>query len=154
MKNSTDELLIVKPLVPRGRGWVQWVFEYPAGHYVTPYAIERWYHRGQETQVLSAIEVVPNAVETDVRPEYHLSVSGVKWMATKNYRCSDSRARWVLKEFGLEGFFEDNHVPGGLVRNYWRPVADSLVGQVCPCVDEEPTMREMQGDYVWRGAKP
>ena len=33
--------------------------------------------------------------------------------------------------FGVEGALEDNHVPGGLVRNFWRPVADHLEGREC-----------------------
>lgn len=147
----SDTPLIVKPLRPQGGGWAQWPWYQPAG-YARPYAIERWYNRGQEVQAVSAIEVVKPEGDAEARPEYHVSVSGLKHGADKIYRVSESRARWVLKEFGLEGWFEDNHVPGGLVRNYWRPVAEPHVGEVCACVAEEPTMREMNGDYIWRGA--
>lgn len=142
--------LIVQPLRPRGDGWEQWevdVSRWPS----KPYAIERWYNRGQEVQVMSAIEMILPEGAREGRPEYHISVSGLRHGAPDFYRCSDSRARWALKQFGLEGWFEDNHVPGGRVRNYWRPVADPVVGEVCPCVDEEPAMLEMKGDYIWRG---
>jgi hypothetical protein len=44
-----------------------------------------------------------------------------------------------------------NHVPSGRVRNFWRPVADHLSGYECPCVADEPAIREDKGDYVWRG---
>jgi hypothetical protein len=143
------EELIIKPPRPTGGGWVQWPWIQPAG-YSRPYAIERWYNRGQEMQVLSAVEVVkPEGAAA--RPEFHISVSGLEHQALVPYRCSDSRARWALKAFGFEGWLEDNHVPGGLARNFWRPVADPLVGEVCPCVATEPAIREMQGDYVWRG---
>lgn len=143
--------LILKPLRPTGRGWVQWPWFQPAGH-PRPYAIERWYNRGQEVQACSAIEVIRPEGAADVRPEYHVSVSGVLHGSDRPYRCSDSRARWVLKQFRLDGWFEDNHVPHGIVRNFWRPVAESQVGEVCACVEREPAVREMKGDYVWRDA--
>jgi len=148
---EVESQLIIKPLRPRGHGWVQWPADTSAWD-AKPYAIERWYNRGQETQVFSAVEVILPEGARETRPEYHVSVSGLKHGAAENYRCSDSRARWVLKEFGLDGWFEDNHVPHGLVRNFWRPVADPLVGDVCSCVESEPAVREMKGDYVWRDA--
>lgn len=117
-----------------------------------PYAIERWYNRSHQVQVVSSIENVQPEGGAEPRHEYHLSVSGLKNGAVRIYRVSDSRARWALRVFRFEGWFEDNHVPGGLVRNHWRPIADPLVGQVCVCVDTEPAIREMKGDYVWRGA--
>lgn len=52
--------------------------------------------------------------------------------------------------YGREGAKEDNHVSHGIVRNYWRPVADRLVGKACPCKEEEPTIREDKGDVIWR----
>ncbi len=149
---ASDLELIVKPLRPSGAGWVQWPWIAPPGYEdLRPYAIERWYNRGHEVQVMSSIENVQPEANVEARHEYHLSVSGVKFGANRIYRVSDSRARWAMREFRFDEFFEDNHVPGGLVRNYWRPVADPLVGQVCVCVEREPTMREMQGDYIWRG---
>lgn len=147
----SEVALIVHPLRPRGGGWVQWPTD-TSGWETQPYAIERWYNRGEETQILTAIEIILPEGSTETRPEYHVSISGLKYGASKNYRCSDSRARWILKQFGLDGWFEDNHVPDGLVRNYWRPVAEPKVGEICACVEHEPAMREMQGDYVWRGA--
>lgn len=66
-------------------------------------------------------------------------------------RCTSADALWVLAEFDLLDAKEDNHVPGGKVRNWWRPVADHLSGYECPCTDEEPAVRENKGDYVWRG---
>ena len=66
-------------------------------------------------------------------------------------RCSSTEARWVLVQFGVEGALEDNRVPGGLVRNFWRPVADHLVGRDCLCVADD-AIREDKGDFVWRAA--
>lgn len=151
--NAEASPLIVQPVRPKGGGWMQWPYVAPPG-YSRPYAIERWYNRGQETQILTAIEIVLPEGAKEGRPEYHVSISGLKWLDERPYRCSDSRARWVLKQVGLDGWFEDNHVPHGIVRNFWRPVAEPQVGDVCPCVGEEPAMREMKGDYVWRGSKP
>ena len=49
---------------------------------------------------------------------------------------------------------EDNHVPGGFVRNFWRPVADRFSGYECACVATEPAIVEDKGDFVWRGITP
>jgi hypothetical protein len=65
-------------------------------------------------------------------------------------RCDSNEAKWVLDQFGLEGAEEDNHVPFGIVRNFWRPVADKLVGIECQCKAEEPEIREDKGDFIWR----
>ena len=66
-------------------------------------------------------------------------------------RCDTAAAKWVKRQFNLEDATEDNHVPGGVVRNFWRPVADNLSGYQCPCVKTEPAIREDKGDFVWRG---
>lgn len=144
---------IIQPFRPKGGGWVRWPADWqnwnPGGF--APYVIERWYNRGQELQVISAIERVNPEDVGGARLEYHLSVTGLKYRGPGPYRVSESRARFALKCFGFDGSTQDNHVPGGLARNYWRPVEDRLQGQECPCVETEPAMREMKGDYVWRG---
>lgn len=146
---------ILKPFRPITGGWVEWQANWrswgPDG--AVPYVIERWYNRGQELQVLSSIESVDPEDGSGRRLEYHVSVSGLKYGADRPYRVSDSRARFALKAFGFDGYTEDNHVPHGIVRNYWRPIEDRLQGIECPCVDEEPAFREMQGDFTWRGTK-
>ena len=83
--------------------------------------------------------------EIDVGPEYHLSIS------LSGQRCSTADAVWVLAQFDLSDAKEDNHVPSGNVRNFWRPVADKFSGYECPCQESEPAMREDKGDFVWRG---
>ena len=65
-------------------------------------------------------------------------------------RIDTNEAKWVLAEFGLDGAEEDNHVPHGIVRNFWRPVASGLVGKECRCKAEEVVIRENKGDFVWR----
>jgi hypothetical protein len=67
-------------------------------------------------------------------------------------RCDSNEAKCVLVQFGLDGAEEDNHVPHGIVRNFWRPLADRLVGLECPCKENEPEIREDKGDIVWRPA--
>lgn len=148
--------LILKPFRPVQPGWarvpVAWQ-QPPGGPRFAPYAIEKYYNRGQELQVITAIEVVlpDSEIVLEGRPEYHVSVSGLKWMADRIYRVSDSRARWAMKQFGYADFTEDNHVPDGLVRNFWRPIDQRYVGEICKCVEREPAIRTMKGDYVWRG---
>ncbi|HZF28716.1 MAG TPA: hypothetical protein VE907_06345 [Gammaproteobacteria bacterium] len=144
--------LIVKPFRPLTGGWEPVEVAWPRDRRQR-YVIEKYYNRGQELQVITAIEMVEpdDLVVRPRRAEFHVSVSGLKWMAPAPYRVSDSRARWAMKQFGYAGYTEDNHVPGGIARNYWRPVDDHFQGEVCKCLEREPTMREMKGDYVWRG---
>jgi len=134
------------PSDPQDSGWVQgrnvpqWVS--------MGYEANLWLHPASGLIVISAVEVaVPEPGEKPLGPEYHLSISRA------GERCTSKEAAWVLQQFGAEGATEDNHVPNGKVRNFWRPVADHLIGQTCPCQDEEPAMREDKGDYVWRGTK-
>jgi len=136
---------IIQPKRPTGPGWARetrWVC--PPQLRELGYPVEAWQHRFG-LFVLSAVEVAREPGKPDLGPEYHLSVS------MSGQRCSLADAVWVLGEFGLADAKEDNHVPSGKVRNFWRPVADSLSGYECPCVDHEPTIHEDKGDFVWRG---
>jgi hypothetical protein len=101
--------------------------------------------------VLSAVEFIDDGKVDG--PEYHLSISR-QHRTLGMRRCSSVEARWVLVQFGLDGALEDNHVPHGLVRNFWRPVADPMVGRECLCVEDENAIREDKGDFVWRAARP
>jgi hypothetical protein len=108
-----------------------------------------FFHDRHSLAVISAVEVIDDEVIRG--PEYHLSISRQhRTLGTR--RCSSTEARWVLVQFGVEGALEDNHVPGGLVRNFWRPVADHLVGRECLCVADENAISEDKGDFVWRTA--
>ena len=97
---------------------------------------------------LFAISAVETMADEDKGPEYHISIS--KPLPSGVKRCDSNEARWVLAQFGLEGAEEDNHVPYGKVRNFWRPVANGLVGLECECKAEEPAVVEDKGDFVWR----
>jgi hypothetical protein len=138
---------IVQPKRPAGPGWARaaW-WRAPAALAARGYPVEAWEHAASGMFVLSAVEVpTPEPGEVSVGPEYHLS------MSYGGHRCSSGDAVWALREFDLAEAKEDNHVPSGRVRNFWRPVADPLAGYECPCVDAEPAMREDKGDFVWRG---
>lgn len=111
------------------------------------YPYEVWAHDGNGLGVITAIEVAAEAEGMPpLGPAYHISVSAF------GKRCSSADAAWVLAQFECSDALEDNHVPNGQVRNFWRYVADNLAGRVCACVDVEPEIREDKGDYVWRGA--
>lgn len=140
-------LSIVKQLRPSGSGWQRWAD--PSPGLVNGYDCERWYHRVNEVQVMSAVEVVLDD-GISKGPEYHISISKIRWLAVKPGRCSSHDAKWVLAQFGLEGAEEDNHVPGGVVRNFWRTVAEPLIGLECACKADEPAIVEDKGDFVWR----
>lgn len=135
---------IVKPRRPTGPGWrrIEGV-RLPVDNLGFPYEV--WAHDRNGLGVISAVEVADEPGKPSLGPEYHLSVSAF------GERCSAADALWVLAQFDLTDATEDNHVPSGKVRNFWRPVADRLSGYECACVDEEPAIREDKGDYVWRG---
>jgi hypothetical protein len=137
---------IIKPKRPTGDGWRRATSWQPAPELAAMgYPVEAWAHRNG-LFVLSAVEVTevePGSEE--LGPEYHISVSKM------GQRCSSAEALWVLAQFDLVDATEDNHVPSGRVRNFWRPVADRLSGYTCPCQGNEPAIREDKGDYVWRG---
>ncbi len=107
---------------------------------------------GSDTTVLSAVEVAVDKDGTSNGPEYHISVSRATWPEGRYtpVRADTNHCKWVLSEFGLDGAEEDNHVPHGIVRNFWRPVASGLIGKECRCKAEEVVIRENKGDYVWR----
>lgn len=139
---------IIKPKRPVLQGWRRaswWVC--PPALAELGYPVEAWEHPSSGLFALSAVEVAtPEPGHPALGPEYHLSIS------LNGCRCPSSDALFVLAGFGLEDAKEDNHVPSGFVRNFWRPVADRLSGYECACVDEEPAMREDKGDFVWRAA--
>jgi hypothetical protein len=116
------------------------------------YPCERWLHYGTNIQVLTAVEVAVDKDGSSNGPEYHLSASKMTWPGGifQPARVDTNEAKWVLAEFGLDGAEEDNHVPHGLVRNFWRPVASGLVGKECGCKAEEVVIRENKGDFIWR----
>lgn len=105
-------------------------------------------HQGENLCVISAVEVAKDDDGIDRGPEFHISIS-----LGGRSRCTSQQARAVLAIFGCDGAEEDNHVPNGVVRNFWRPVADRLVGIECACKADEPAMVEDRGDFVWRGTK-
>lgn len=137
---------IIQPKAPSGAGWSRatW-WQCPPELAVHGYPVLAWQHESGMF-ALSAVEVAtPARGEPELGPEYHLSVS------KHGERCTAADALWVLAQFDLVDAKEDNHVPHGRVRNFWRPVADRLSGYECPCVEDEPAIRENKGDFVWRG---
>lgn len=137
---------VIKPKQPNDKGWRKaswWVM--PQAIAELGYPCEAWENMALGLFVLSAVEVADEPGKPSLGPEYHLSISA------HGKRCSSYAARLALTAFGLEDATEDNHVPSGKVRNFWRPVADRLSGYECPCVETEPNIVEDRGDYVWRG---
>lgn len=139
---------ITPVLRPKGEDWreVQANQRYSLG-----YPLRAFFHDRFNLAVLSAVEVASDG-KVDKGPEYHVSIS--KQLFAGPTRCTSDEARWVLDQFGLDGAEEDNHVPGGVVRNFWRPVATGLIGLECECKAEEPAIREDKGDFVWRPVTP
>lgn len=129
---------------PAGPGWR----ELPCDKRATMgYPGRTFYHEKTGLAVISAVEVADDG-KIDKGPEYHISISKQKLSAPT--RCNSNEAKWVLREFRMDGAEEDNHVAHGVVRNFWRPVADRFVGLECECKAEEPAIVEDKGDFVWR----
>lgn len=137
---------IIQPLKPDGDGWID-LGTLPQ-QVSMGYAANGWSYE-QTFLVISAVEsVTPELGEIDKGVEYHISIS--KDVNGKKSRADSNECEWILEQFGLAGSEEDNHVPHGFVRNFWRPVADNLVGLECSCKDNEPAIRENKGDFIWR----
>lgn len=136
---------IIKPLRPPVH-WRQWPV--PRQLERAGYPIERWYYPERMIQVMSAVEVAVDMDGSSNGPEYHISISRID--GARPARVNSFDAKWVLQQFGLEGAEEDNHVPNGIVRNFWRPVAEPLIGKECACKADEPAIVEDKGDFVWR----
>ncbi len=132
-----------RPIVQNWKRVVGW--ECPPQLAELGYPVEAWEHPSSGLFCLSALEVAHEPGRPALGPEYHLSVS------MNGQRCTAADALFALASFGLEDAKEDNHVPSGRVRNFWRPVADNMSGYECPCVADEPAIREDKGDFVWRG---
>lgn len=133
---------IIAPRRPFKPGWRLVPVRVPT----VPARHEVWAHDGAGLGVISAVEVASEAPGLPpLGPAYHLSVSAF------GKRCSSADALWMLSEFGLLDAKEDNHVPSGKVRHFWRYVADNLSGYECRCIETEPAIREDKGDFVWRG---
>lgn len=132
---------IIPVLRPKGKGWR----EIPVStQFSMGYPIRAFVHDESGISVLSAVEVM---ADENKGPEYHLSVS-----KCGRSRCDSNEAKWTLRQFELSGAEEDNHVPSGLVRNFWRPVAEPLIGQDCACKATETAIKEDKGDFIWREA--
>lgn len=109
------------------------------------YPISAWIHPSAGLFVLSAVEATLEPGGAELVPYYHLSISA------HGVRCSSALALFALASFDLSDAIEDNHVPHGRVRNFWRPVADRLSGMQCKCIESEPAIKEDKGDFIWRG---
>ena len=137
---------ITSVLRPKGAGWQ----EIPTDkRFSMGYPLRAFFYEARNLAVMSAVEVADDG-KIDKGPEYHLSIS--KQLPSGPARCDSNEAKWVLGQFGLDGAEEDNHVPNGVVRNFWRPVATGLVGLECECKAEEPEIKENKGDFIWRPA--
>lgn len=108
----------------------------------TDYPAIGFYHARLDLYVISAVEVA----EQEIGPEYHVSISKTKGPFSQPRRCSLAEAKLVCKQFGMEGAKEDNH--SSIIRSYWMPVNESLIGIECECKDQEAVIRE--GDFEWR----
>ena len=135
---------IVSVLRPRGSDWQEIPIPTESPVFKMGYPARAYIHKSG-LAVISAVEAVSDQPKGF---EYHISISQQKTGTPQ--RCTSNEAKWVMHQFGLDGWEEDNHVSYGKVRNFWRPVAEPLVGMECKCKEDEPEIRENKGDFVWR----
>lgn len=138
---------VIKPLVPKDSA--QWICMGDVRDVLrSDFPVMAYQHPAHFLQVFSAVEVVNDPKEPVKKgPEYHISICRRVGGGAPS-RCSSAEASWVLDQFGLDGWEEDNHTPGGQARNFWRPVAEPLVGIECECKDAENVL--VEGDYTSR----
>ena len=131
----------IQPKKPSGPKWKQVPYESMTG-----YPALMFFHKPSKILVISAVEVASDAPGEEPICSYHISM-------TRNgkRRTRPEETRFALRAFDMEDSNEDNHVPFGLARNFWRPVNDNMADHVCPCQDTEPAMVEDKGSFVWRG---
>lgn len=142
--NEITKNMIIKPKSPKGDGWV--LVGLSPQNYTLGYDGIIFSYPEMGFYVISAVEVANDEHDIDKGPEYHVSIS------KNGGRCSRNEARFITKCFDMQDADEDNHVPNGIVRNYWMPVAEKYIGHVCPCKETENAIVEDDGDYVWRDA--
>lgn len=142
-------LAIVEPLKPSGPGWVK--FAPPPGFEELGAVVDRYIHQVCRLSVISGVVVVEDQHGGPAGPHYHVSVCRLG-EGFRPERCDSNDARWVLEQFAMDGAEEDNHVPNGKARNFWRPVAQKDIGRECPCKASEPAIVENKGDFIWRPA--
>lgn len=136
---------IIKPLRPDGSGW-----HGPVGlptRVTLGFEGYAWTHPKLGVSVISAVEVAKDKDGIERGPEYHVSIAAMGPVGPG--RCPSDVATLVLRAFGaLDGWEEDNHVPNGVARNYWRPVAETMIGMDCACKATEHVV--IEGDYEHR----
>ena len=125
----------LKPKLPNNPAWKRTEWQSNTG-----YPALAFRHDRLGLQVISGVEVA----EEEIGPEYHISIS--KSAGNQPRRCSMAEAQMVLKQFDAEGAKEDNH--SSIIRSFWMPVNQSLIGIECDCRDQESVIRE--GDFEWR----
>ena len=101
---------VISVLRPRFAGWT----EIPTNPklFLLGGVARTYIHEERSISVISAVEVADDG-KIDKGPEYHLLVARQTPMGPR--RCTSDAARWVQRQFGLDGAEEDNHVPNGVV---------------------------------------
>ena len=135
---------VISPKKPKGKNWHDCGEMNP--DFNLGYGGHLWKLEG--ITVISSVETVHDPDDMPERngPYYHISIS-----RGPGVRCNSKDFKVVCRAFGMQDAKEDNHVPGGFVRNFWLPVNENIVGTVCPCKEHEPAIKEDKGDFVWRG---
>lgn len=71
--------------------------------------------------VISSLEVADGITRNEAIPQYHLSIS-----KQGKRRCSSQEAKFIYKQFAMDGCLEDNHT-GGFIRSFWLPIDENKI---------------------------
>ena len=107
-----------------------------------------YFHKEKKLQVISSFGRADGILEGVMHDQFHVSIS------KKGERCSIAEANWVLGQFDMLNAIEDNHVPFGKVRNFWKPIEQEFVGIKCTCEGKSPRIVEGDRDMVYEWSFP
>ncbi|WP_339862279.1 hypothetical protein [Paremcibacter congregatus] len=82
-------------------------------------------------------------VNDDHEPERHWEWL-ISFSVMGRHRVSNKDLKWILKDWDMENFEEDNHEPG-IARKFWLAIEERF-RKPCPCKDE---IIKSEGEYFW-----
>lgn len=143
----TIDNIIVKPLRPKDQ--INWSLV-RSDLSILGIPAELWiYNNAPFLKVISAVEPVGTGHGEDRSLHYHVSISRGHY-GQYPLRATSNQAKQAVIAFGIQDGEEDNHVPDGVVRNFFMSVNEEVRGIPCECVGTEIEMSLDKGDFIWR----
>lgn len=102
-----------------------------------------WIKTNNRITAISSVVWVNDEHEPEMHWEWLVSFSVVGYT-----RVSNKDLKWILRDWKMEQFEEDNH-ESGIARKFWLAV-DERFRKPCPCKDE---IIKSEGEYEWSEKK-